>query len=155
MRVLVILIILLLIALSLKPSRLRKFFLVYGLSIGIIGVLVYQGNKYVETRTTSRILPSQVGLEQVRLDTTLQLFLKARMINKASEGTIKEVKLRLTAYKGKSKDVLGVQEFTVVTHMGPGEHEDIIQKVSVPGLDPGNNPVWDLEVVSVKTLLWE
>ncbi|GAU09246.1 hypothetical protein [Desulfoplanes formicivorans] len=165
MRFLVILVILLLITLFLNPSRLRKFFLVYALSIGIIGVLVYEGNKYVDIRTTSRILPSQVVIENVRLDPTLQLFLKGRLINKAPEGTIREIKLRLTVYKDTAsdhdlgnaagKDVLGTQEFTVFTRMGPGQDQEIIQKVSVPGLDPGKHPAWELEVVSVKTFLWE
>ena len=161
MRIIVILLILLFLAMFLKPSRLRKFFLVYAVSIGIIGVLVYEGNRYVENWTTTAITPLQVGLEDFRMDTTLQLFLKGRIVNNAPKGTIREVNLRLTVHQdpdhtnATSQGILGTQDFTVVTRLGPGEYKDIIQKVSIPGMDPGQSPPWDLEVVSVKTALWD
>ena len=161
MRVIVILIILLLIAIFLKPSKFKKFFLVYALSIGIIGVLVYEGNRYVDTRTSTTITPLEVELEDFRMDTTLQLFLKGRIVNNASKGTIKEVNLRLTVHKEADQasaavpEILGIQDFTVVSRIGPGEHKEIIQKVSVPGMDPERPPSWDLKVVSVKTALWD
>jgi hypothetical protein len=157
MRFLVILIILLLIAIFLKPSKFKKFFLIYTLIIGSIGLLVYEGNRYLDTRTSSAIQPSQVGLENFRMDTTLQLFLKGKIVNNADKGTIKELTLRLTVYdaskttNGTDPGVFGVQEFTVVTRIGPDEHKEIIQKVSIPGLNLAQIPEWDLEVVSVKT----
>jgi hypothetical protein len=159
MRFLVILIILLLIAVFLKPSKFKKFFLIYTLIIGSIGLLVYEGNRYLDTRTSSAIQPSQVGLENFRMDTTLQLFLKGKIVNNADKGTIKELTLRLTVHNapettnGTDQGILGVQEFTVVTRIGPGEYKEIIQKVSIPGLNLAQIPRWDLEVVSVKTAL--
>jgi hypothetical protein len=160
MRILVILILLLLIAIFLKPSKFKKFFFVYALSIGIIGFSVYEGNRYLNTRSSSEILPSQVGLEDFRMDTTLQLFLKGKIVNKADKGVIKELTLRLTVHEAleatnqTGPGIFGVQEFTVVTRIGPDDSADIIQKVSIPGLDTTRIPPWKIEVVSVKTALW-
>ncbi len=160
MRILVVLILLLLIAIFLKPSKFKKFFFVYALSIGIIGFLVYEGNRYLNTRSSSEISPSHVGLEDFRMDRTLQLFLKGKIVNMAETGIIKELTLRLTVHEtlettGQTdQGILGVQEFTVVTRIGPGDSEEIIQKVSITGLDPTRIPPWKIEVVSVKTALW-
>ncbi|WP_462324924.1 hypothetical protein [Desulfoplanes sp.] len=158
MRIIVILILLLLVAVFLKPSKLKKFFLVYGVSIGIIGLLVYGGNKYLHTRAASTIAPSQIALEGFRLDTTLQLFLKGKIVNHAPRETVKELTLRLTVYRQPEETngtgILGTQEFTVVARIHPGEHKNIIQKVSIPGLEPEKSPRWDLGVLSVKTALW-
>ncbi len=158
MRLIIILVIVLGIAIFLKPSRFKKFFFIYALTIGTIGILVYQGNKYMGERSATRILPSQIELTDFRLDTTLQIFLKGTLTNTSPDASVKEVILRFTLYGDEpgtngTRTILGTQDIKRFMKIGPGEHGEIFEKLALEQIDPSRTQQWDVAVISVRAAL--
>jgi len=158
MRVLIILAILLGIAIFLKPSRFKKFFLVYILTIGSIGFLVYQGNDYVGKMSATRIPITDVALTDFCMDTSLQIFLKGIITNNSPDATLKEINLRFTLYANGSakkdpQNILGTQDIKLFIRIGPGEHHEILQKLALEQIDPSQKQLWDVRVISVRAAL--
>lgn len=158
MRVLIILVILLGITMVLKPSRFKKFFLVYIVAIGSIGFLVYQGNNYVGKMSASRIPLTDIALTDFRLDTSLQIFLKGTITNNSPDATLKEVNIRFTLYANESektslRKTLGTQDIKLFIRLNPGEHREILEKLALDDIDPSQNQPWDVQVISVRAAL--
>jgi len=158
MRVLIILVILLGIAMFLKPSRFKKFFLIYVVAIGSIGFLVYQGNNYVGKISATRIPVTDIALTDFRLDTSLQIFLKGTIINNSPDATLKEVNIRFTLYASKPEktslpETIGTQEIKLFIRLSPGEQREILQKLAMENFDPSKNQPWDVRVISVRAAL--
>ena len=158
MRILIILVIVLATALFLKPSRFKKFFLIYALIIGTIGILVYQGNKYMGERSATRITPAQIELKDFRMDTTLQIFLKGTLTNTSPDATLKEVRLRFTLYADTpgtdgTPKILGTQDIKLFMKIGPGEHREILEKLALEQIDPSKKQTWEVTVIFVRAAL--
>ncbi len=145
-------------AIFLKPSRFKKFFFIYALTIGTTGILVYQGNTYMGERSATRMLPSQIELTDFRLDTPLEIFLKGTITNTSSNASVKEVRLRFTLYADEpgtdvTRTVLGTRDIKRFMKIGPGEHGEIFEKPALEQIDPSRTRQGDVAVISVRAAL--